>query len=205
MRVSMFAFGSMKKLKLHCPRLWDIVESLNGYILVRAHSLRLEKIKEVVLSYEIGQNSALKYAKLQDSNDIVVFLRGLSEEERAFFNPFPFTLRSINHVVSCGTYQVYLVRNNQNNELIGLFFLRFFLNRQCFLGFAVKNEYRGRGIGKKMIDAMARGVQGSGFTLMSTVCAENKASLRAHLAGGQFEIIETLPTNEIVLKMKEHL
>ncbi len=69
----------------------------------------------------------------------------------------------------------------------------------------VKNEYRGRGIGKKMIEAMAKGVQGSGFTLMSTVCAGNKASLRAHLAGGQFEIIETLPTNEIVLKMKEHL
>jgi len=77
------------------------------------------------------------------------------------------------------------------------------LNRQCFLGFVVKNEYRGRGIGKKMIDAMVKGVQGSGFTLMSTVCAENKASLRAHLAGGQFEIVETLPTNEIVLKMKE--
>jgi hypothetical protein len=56
-----------------------------------------------------------------------------------------------------------------------------------------------------MIDAMVRGVQGSGFTLLSTVCAENKASLRAHLAGGQFEIIETLPTNEIVLKMKEQL
>jgi len=56
-----------------------------------------------------------------------------------------------------------------------------------------------------MIDAMAKGVQGSGFTLMSTVCAGNKASLRVHLAGGQFEIIETLPTNEIVLKMKEHL
>ena len=97
-----------------------------------------------------------------------------------------------------------MVRNSENDELIGLFFLRFFLNRQCFLGFVVKNEYRGRGIGKKMIDAMVRGVQGSGFTLMSTVCAENKASLRAHLAGGQFEIIETLPTNEIVLRMKEH-
>jgi len=201
----MSILGSFKELKYHYPTLWDIVESLNGCVLVKAYSFRLNKVKELVLSYAIGQDFSLKYANLQDNNDIVVFLRSLSEEERAFFNPFRFTLRSIKHVVSCGTYQVYLVRNNQNNELIGLFFLRFFLNRQCFLGFAVKNEYRGRGIGKKMIDAMARGVQGSGFTLMSTVCAENKASLRAHLAGGQFEIIETLPTNEIVLKMKEHL
>ncbi len=82
----MFALRSMKELKLHCLRLWDIFESLNGYILVRAHSLRLKRIKEVVLSYAIGQNFALKYANLQDSNDIVVFLRGLSEEERAFFS-----------------------------------------------------------------------------------------------------------------------
>jgi len=201
----MSILGSVKELKYHYPTLWDIVESLNGSILGKAYSIRLKKVKELVLSYAIGQNFALKYANLHDSKDIVVFLRSLSEAERAFFNPFPFTLRSINHVVSCGTYQVYLVRNNQNNELIGLFFLRFFLNRQCFLGFVVKNEYRGRGIGGKMIDAMVRGVQGSGFTLLSTVCAENKASLRAHLACGQFEIIETLPTNEIVLKMKEQL
>jgi len=201
----MSILGSVKELKYHYPTLWDIVESLNGSILGKAYSIRLNKVKELILSYAIGQNFALKYANLHDSKDIVVFLRSLSDAERAFFNPFPFTLRSINHVVSCGTYQVYLVHNNQNNELIGLFFLRFFLNRQCFLGFVVKNEYRGRGIGKKMIDAMVRGVQGSGFTLLSTVCAENKASLRAHLAGGQFEIIETLPTNEIVLKMKEHL
>jgi len=201
----MSILGSVKELKYHYPTLWDIVESLNGSILGKAYSIRLNKVKELILSYAIGQNFALKYANLHDSKDIVVFLKSLSEAERAFFNPFPFTLRSINHVVSCGTYQVYLVRNNQNNELIGLFFLRFFLNRQCFLGFVVKNEYRGRGIGKKMIDAMVSGVQGSGFTLLSTVCAENKASLHAHLAGGQFEIIETLPTNEIVLKMKEHL
>ena len=201
----MSILGNVKELKYHHPTLWDIIESLNGSILVKAYSIRLKKVKELVLSYAIGQDFSLKYTNLQDNNDIVVFLKSLSEAERAFFNPFPFTLRSINHVVSCGTYQVYLVRNNQNNELIGLFFLRFFLNRQCFLGFVVKNEYRGRGIGGKMIDAMVRGVQGSGFTLLSTVCAENKASLRAHLAGGQFEIIETLPTNEIVLKMKEHL
>ena len=201
----MSILGNVKELKYHHPTLWDIIESLNGSILVKAYSIRLKKVKELVLSYAIGQDFSLKYTNLQDNNDIVVFLKSLSEAERAFFNPFPFTLRSINHVVSCGTYQVYLVRNNQNNELIGLFFLRFFLNRQCFLGFVVKNEYRGRGIGGKMIDAMVRGVQGSGFTLMSTVCAENKASLRAHLAGGQFEIIETLPTNEIVLKMKEQL
>ena len=201
----MSILGSVKELKYHYPTLWDIVESLNGSILDKAYSIRLKKVKELILCYAIGQNFALKYANLHDSKDIVVFLKSLSEAERAFFNPFPFTLRSINHVVSCGTYQVYLVRNNQNNELIGLFFLRFFLNRQCFLGFVVKNEYRGRGIGGKMIDAMVRGVQGSGFTLLSTVCAENKASLRAHLAGGQFEIIETLPTNEIVLKMKEQL
>ena len=187
----MSILGSVKELKYHYPTLWDIVESLNGCVLGKAYSIRLKKVKELVLSYAIGQDFSLKYANLQDNNDIVVFLKSLSEAERAFFNPFSFSLRSIKHVVSCGTYQVYLVRNNQNNELIGLFFLRFFLNRQCFLGFVVKNEYRGRGIGGKMIDAMVRDVQGSGFTLLSTVCAENKASLRAHLAGSQFEIIET--------------
>jgi len=174
-------------------------------MLTKLASYKLNAIRKKIITYSIGQSITARLALINNIEEVVDFLKGLSQAERAFFNPFPFTLRSIYHVVSCGTYQVYLVRNNQNNELIGLFFLRFFLNRQCFLGFVVKNEYRGRGIGKKMIDAMARGVQGSGFTLLSTVCAENKASLRAHLAGSQFEIIETLPTNEIVLKMKEHL
>ncbi len=194
----------LKKVKSRYPMIWQLIERGNGYMLSKLASYRLDAIRKKIITYPIGQGVMTKFALVEDTEDISDFLKGLSQAEKAFFNPFPFTLRSINHVVSCGTYQVYLVRNSENDELIGLFFLRFFLNRQCFLGFVVKNEYRGRGIGKKMIDAMVRGVQGSGFTLMSTVCAENKASLRAHLAGGQFEIIETLPTNEIVLRMKEH-
>ena len=195
----------LKKVKARYPMIWRLIERCNGYMLTKLASYKLDAIRNKIITYPIGQSITAKLALINNMEEVVDFLKGLPQAERAFFDPFPFTLRSINHVVSCGTYQVYLVRNNQNNELIGLFFLRFFLNRQCFLGFVVKNEYRGRGIGGKMIDAMVRGVQGSGFTLLSTVCAENKASLRAHLAGGQFEIIETLPTNEIVLKMKEQL
>ena len=195
----------LKKVKSRYPMIWRLIELCNGYMLTKLASYKLNAIRKKIITYPIGQSITARLALINNIEEVVDFLKGLSQAERAFFNPFPFTLRSIYHVVSCGTYQVYLVRNNQNNELIGLFFLRFFLNRQCFLGFVVKNEYRGRGIGEKMIDAMVRGVQGSGFTLLSTVCAENKASLRAHLAGGQFEIIETLPTNEIVLKMKEQL
>ena len=193
----------LKKVKSRYPIIWQWIERRNGYLLSKVFSYRLEVIKKKIITYPLSQNITTKPALIKNIEDIANLLKNLSQTERAFFNPFPFTPRSINHVISCGTYQLYLVYNNQNEELIGLFFLRFFLNRQCFLGFVVKNEYRGRGIGKKMIDAMVKGVQGSGFTLMSTVCAENKASLRAHLAGGQFEIVETLPTNEIVLKMKE--
>ena len=74
----MSILGNVKELKYHHPTLWDIIESLNGSILVKAYSIRLKKVKELLLSYAIGQNFALKYANLHDSKDKVVFLMSLS-------------------------------------------------------------------------------------------------------------------------------
>lgn len=158
-------------------------------------------IKDRILSYSVGDSFVLRGATKEDTSLIVDFLQQLSLEDISHFHPFPFTLRSITHVLSCSTYQVYIVMSGK--EMVGLFFLRFFVNSQCFLGYTVKNSYRGKGIGTKMIAAIAKGVQNSGFRLMSTICVDNEASIKAHMAAAQFEILETLPSNEIVLRLKD--
>jgi L-amino acid N-acyltransferase YncA len=191
----------LKKVKLRYPVVWDWVEDINGILLDKSRSQRMIDIKREILVFPPGHSRLVfRDAKKEDIPIIVEFLNHLSAEEVAHFRPFPFTDRSLGHVISCGTYQVYLAMSG--NELVGLFFLRFFINRQCYLGFAVNSSYRGKGIGKKMIEAMASAVKDSGFQLMSTVCADNQASIKAHMAAARFEIVDRLSSNEIVLRLK---
>ena len=191
----------LKKVKLRYPVVWDWVEDINGILLGKSRSQRMTDIKKEILVFPPGHSGLVfRDAKKEDIPLIVEFLNHLSAEDVAHFRPFPFTHRSLGHVISCGTYQVYLAMSGK--ELVGLFFLRFFINRQCFLGFTVKSSYRGKGIGRKMIEAMASAVKDSGFQLMSTVCADNQASIKAHMAAARFEIVDRLSSNEIVLRLK---
>jgi|GEM_PF-2068932 len=190
----------LKKTKLRFPIVWDWVEDINGALIKGCRSHYLENIKNKITSSSESTNITFKYAREDDVGIIVKFLNSLSPEDCFHFKPFPFTPESILHVVTCGTYQVYLAMFGK--ELVGLFFLRFFINRQCYLGFAVNSSYRGKGIGKKMIETMASAVKDSGFQLMSTVCADNQASIKAHMAAARFEIVDRLSSNEIVLRLK---
>jgi L-amino acid N-acyltransferase YncA len=192
----------LKKVKLRYPVVWDWVEDINGILLDKSQPRRMSDIKRKISVFPPGHSGLVfRDAKKEDIPIIVEFLNHLSAEDVAHFRPFPFTDRSLDHVISCGTYQVYKAMSK--GELVGFFFLRFFINSQCYLGFAVKSSYRGKGIGKKMIEAMASAVKDSGFQLMSTVCADNQASIKAHMAAAQFEIVSHLSSDEIVLRLKD--
>lgn len=192
----------LKKIKLRYPVVWNWVEDINGILLDKFRSRRMSDIKKEILIFPLGHSGLVfKDAKKADIPIIVEFLNHLSAEDVAHFRPFPFTDRSLGHVISCSTYQVYLAMSGK--ELVGLFFLRFFINQQCYLGFAVNSSYRGKGIGRKMIQVMVSAVKCSGFQLMSTVCADNQASIKAHMAAAQFEIVSHLSSDEIVLRLKD--
>lgn len=192
---------TLKRLKLQYPIIWKWVEEINGILLSTTRSRQMNGVKRAILVFPLGQDLVFKDAKKGDIPIILGFLNHLSVEDVAHFRPFPFTDKSLDHVISCGTYQVYKAMSK--GELVGFFFLRFFINSQCYLGFAVKSSYRGKGIGKKMIEAMASAVKDSGFQLMSTVCADNQASIKAHMAAAQFEIVSHLSSDEIVLRLKD--
>ena len=177
------------------------MEQINGSVCRIFQKESIDRIGNKIIYFFRNENIIAKKATLNDISNIVSFFEGIAYEDTKYFQPFDFNNKSISHVLSCGTYQLYLVIFD--NKIAGIFFLRFFINNKCFLGYIVKREFRGRGLGRRMLSAIIYGVSSSKFKLMSTICSNNTASLKAHMATGRFEIIDTLQTNEIVLRMKK--
>jgi len=193
-----------KMLKNRIPILWNIIEYTNGLLIHLFYGSMLDEISRKM----INSKHLLKYkcerAKITDTDKLYQYMKRLGEEDIVYFKPFEFDKSSISNVLASGTYQLYLVYETDGNNIIGFFFIRYFINRKCFLGFYVDSEFRSRGIGKAMIRAIADSIHFSCFQLYSTVCEENQASLNAHLSAAPFEIIERLNSNEIVLRLNKH-
>ena len=190
-----------KNFKKKYPSIWSFIEILNGALLRLFFRKSLKNIEQKIIDFLKKENISANYASIRNVISVSKFLNELPSEDILYFHPFDYSKKSLSHVLSCHTYQIYVVYFD--NQIVGLFFLRYFINNKCFLGYVVKKEFRGKGLGKKMLQAIIYGVSNSGFALMSTICADNIASIKAHLATGKFEIIEKLSSNEIVLKMKE--
>lgn len=190
----------LKVIKNKYTFIWFFIERINGLFCKIFKKESMVNIENRIINFWGNENTIAKKATSSDISDIVSFFEELSSEDTQYFQPFEFTKKSLLHVLSCGTYQLYLVIFD--NQIAGIFFLRFFINNKCFLGYAVKKEFRGKGLGQGMLAAIIYGISRSKFRLMSTICTNNTASLKAHMATGRFEIIETLQTNEVVLRMK---
>jgi L-amino acid N-acyltransferase YncA len=189
-----------KKIKNDYPILWYFIELLNSFAL-SIYKSQMNAIEKRILSFPVGFGYRIQKEEKEQEYEIYDFFKSFTQEDIEYFRPFPFDHKSIKHVITNTSYQIFILKKNE--EIVGLFFLRYFINKKCFLGFVVKRAYQGKGIGKSMLNAMTEAVKNSSFILMSTVCEKNKASLAAHLADNKFEIIDTLPSHEILLRARE--
>lgn len=86
------------------------------------------------------------------------------------------------------------------DQIIGYFFIRFFINRKAFRGKMVDAKYQGKGIAKKMGILMTEIALGSGFRLFATISRENMSSLASSKAVNQIKVVEELKDNYLYVE-----
>jgi len=190
-----------KSIKLKFPQIWHVIEIFNGFIILLLWKGRYKRAVDVINKYETSNGITFKQCKSKDLSTLYSTLGAISEDDKKYFMPFPFTEKSLRNILSTATYQVFLAY--EGTSVCGMFFLRLFFNKKCFLGFWVMSDHRGRGIGKDMIRAMDNASKILGFSLMSTVNSDNTASLHAHFSAASFHVVETLPDGDLVLRIKD--
>jgi hypothetical protein len=82
--------------------------------------------------------------------------------------------------------------------MIGYFFLRFFINKKCFVGRLVSTEYQGKGVGKTMNAIMYGIAWKMGFRCLSTISKNNHLVLRAH-KNNENMVVRKLLDNDYLL------
>ena len=89
---------------------------------------------------------------------------------------------------------------NDNGQIIGYFFLRFFATGKAFRGKIVDMNYRGRGIAKMMGACATEIAFLSGFRLMGTISKKNIASINSSKAVNNINIIKELDDGYIYVE-----
>ena len=79
-----------------------------------------------------------------------------------------------------------------DNELVGYFFLRAFVNGKCFRGKMVHKDLQGRGIAKLMGVAMTKVSQHLDLRMFGSISPENYASMASAKASNEIKIHKTL-------------
>lgn len=183
------------KKKFHF--LWRIIESVNSFIVNLLYKKEYLAIKKRINDSKFSNEISVHLANDENLKDIHNFLSKADEEDIKYFRPFDFDQTSIHTVAKNSANQFYYL--SDDSGIIGLFFLRFFANKQAYLGFYIDKSKRGQGIGTQILSLLVQAFQKSTLLLSATVSKHNTASLKSHLKTG-FVLSKELKDNYVLLQ-----
>jgi hypothetical protein len=90
-----------------------------------------------------------------------------------------------------------------NDQLVGYFFLRCFINKKCFVGRLVDRNHRGKGIGKTMNDILYHTAWDAGFRCFATVSKNNELVMKAHSQNKHLKVLKEMKDNHLLVEFVE--
>lgn len=165
-------------IKHHLSFLWNIIDWGNGLIFSLFYKPKLIKVlPEVFIEFSIPPFS---YRRLDESDVEPLFelINRQAASDIEYFRPHGFDLNSIR--MQFKNHSFLMMGAFENEMIAGYFFLRFFVNKKCFVGRLIDKPYRGKGIGPVMNELMYETAWRMGFRCLSTISCHNTAVMRAH-------------------------
>lgn len=169
--------------------LWEAVEKCNALLFSLKYKKKLEGVSQVLKNVNI-ENFVIRETALSDVKKLEVFFSEQPEQAFNYFRPHGFDELSILKVIRNKSFQTFVVTENDN--VVGYFFLRSFVNGKCFRGRMVDFRNRGRGIGKLMAVAIEKVVIYEGLRMYASISPDNLASLNSAKAVSDINIIKVL-------------
>jgi RimJ/RimL family protein N-acetyltransferase len=189
----------IREIRERLPIIWEIFEKINGFLVMIFFHARLNNVRAIIEAFDAPSDIIFKSLNQNNAEECWRFLSNLDENDIKYFHPFEFSLLSIQRVIKNGGYLLFSAERKDN--IVGMFFLRIFLNGCAFLGFSVSPAMRGCGIGTAMIKAMTDATNATKLILYSTVNVDNISSMRAHNSAASLKIIERLRDGSVVMRL----
>lgn len=163
-------------LRDHCAWVWDAAESINSTAFGIRYANRLKLVPEV-LKRDSKEPLLLRVAEPEDAEALAAFFARQPEGDFEFFKPHGFDVQSLMTLLKRTSFLMYVVEQDQ--QIVGYFFLRSFVHGQSYLGKMVDHEHQGQGIGKLMCKAAMDVALTLGLRMFESINRRNPASMRS--------------------------
>jgi hypothetical protein len=177
---------------------WVVIEWFNTLIFSFLYKQQLEKLVPEVLEECPVSPFTFRILILEDAEMLHELIQSQNASDLEYFNPHGFDLISIKKLFRNKSFLPMGVFDNET--LKGYFFLRFFVNRSCFVGRLIDSAYRGRGIGIIMNWIMYEIAWRMSFRCLSTISRNNTAVMKAHSKNNKMVIIKDLQNDYLLVE-----
>ena len=178
--------------------IWKWIEFANSSIFYLLYHVKLESVLSGVFR-EIPQTQySSRKLLMQDIEPLYKLIHSQEISDLKYFSPHGFDINSLQKQMKNKSFLMMGVFDK--NILVGYFFLRFFINRKCFVGRLIDKDYRGKGIGSIMNTIMYETAWRLKFRCLSTISRDNKAVVKAHSRNSSVKILKELQNNYLLIE-----
>lgn len=185
-------------IKHHFSYLWKIIEFINGLIFSVLYKKRLGKILPAIFNEYTKPPFVFRSLKAIDAVPLYDMINRQDTIDMEYFRPHGLDVFSIRKQFSNRAFL--MMGAFDKDQIVGYFFLRFFINRKCFVGRIIDKPYRGRGIGLVMNDIMYETAWRMKFRCQSTISKNNTAIMHAHSMNNRMVVIKELQNDYLLVE-----
>lgn len=157
-------------------------------VFVLQHRNGLKQIPEIL--ERNSKDYQIKLVEPSDVEDLAKFFEDQPKEAYEFFKPHGLDRQSLHQIARCKSFLTFIVKSG--DTVVGYFFLRCFMNGNCFRGKIVDYRWQGRGIAKLMGKIMTEIAVALHVRMFGTIAPENYASMASSKAVNEVKIQRTL-------------
>ncbi|MDF1576023.1 MAG: hypothetical protein P1P86_12620 [Bacteroidales bacterium] len=185
-------------IKHHLGFLWNLIEWGNNVFFTLIFKGRMDQKVAEVIGEALLSPYFFRRLNLPDARSLYELVKKQTHADLEYFNPHAFDMDAIGKQFRKKSFVMMGVFDE--DFLIGYFFLRFFINKKCFVGRLIDKEYRGKGIGVAMNQIMYETAWRMGFRCMSTISRDNALVIQAHSKNQHIIILKHLQNNFLLVE-----
>ena len=179
--------------------LWTLAEAFNGLLfrLFFASGIAADTVS--VCQRYSGGTFRFKPATSEDLPNLAAFFQAQPEESYRYFRPHGFDIGSLQKLYRNPAF-IQLLAFSPEGRIAGYFMIRFFVNRQAYVGFLVGEKYQGRGLAKIMCRIIFDICWPNRFRTFATVSEKNARALAAYRGINNYKTLKHLPDDYIQIE-----
>ena len=184
-------------IKDKCRFLWDAVEWGNSFLFSLQHKNTLKEIPHLLQNIS-NDVFTIRVTENSDAIKLESFFSVQPKSAFEFFKPHDFDRETIQKIIKNKAFLTFVV--TVNDEIVGYFFLRSFINGKCFRGKIVDKDWQGRGIAKLMGIAMTKVAESLNLRMFGSISPNNYASLASAKASNDIKVYKTLENGYLYIE-----